>query len=361
MELQQTLSQQGFESGTALLRLNFKNSGTPLEEAMAEISKYFKGGDKVATSTPEASGTTSETSEPSTAAPAPQEETAQVADSTSDAAPELKNDPPEPMDIDKKEITQQAEPTSEKQAPTAVVAPSSVPLQLPTTGEFKIFAPPSSSIPAAARRAFNEADYVPTVEHARSHQNSLSTKGKNTRLLSDKELADEEAAQQKKLETVAKKGVTFRIRMPDESQVMVTFADSDTASKLYESVRDLLEFPTQPFHLRYISPKGAPLTMKDGLQRLIQDLKMTDREVLTFLWDENASNEARLSKKVLKQEWREKAQVMKVDEPEADNKPEEKPTFGSNLLGKMKAVGNMSNADKERKLKGILGKGLFKK
>ena len=34
--LQKTLSQLGFDSGSALLRLGFKNSGTPLEEAMAQ-------------------------------------------------------------------------------------------------------------------------------------------------------------------------------------------------------------------------------------------------------------------------------------------------------------------------------------
>jgi tether containing UBX domain for GLUT4 len=41
--LQQTLAQLGFDNGSALLKLSFRNSGIPLEEAMAQISHYFNG------------------------------------------------------------------------------------------------------------------------------------------------------------------------------------------------------------------------------------------------------------------------------------------------------------------------------
>ena len=40
-DLQKTLAQLGINGGSMLMRLNFKNSGQPLEEAMAEISGYF--------------------------------------------------------------------------------------------------------------------------------------------------------------------------------------------------------------------------------------------------------------------------------------------------------------------------------
>ncbi|KAI4131652.1 MAG: hypothetical protein LQ347_002880, partial [Umbilicaria vellea] len=42
MDLQKTLAQLGFNSGSVLLRLSFRLSETPLEEAMGEIDQYFK-------------------------------------------------------------------------------------------------------------------------------------------------------------------------------------------------------------------------------------------------------------------------------------------------------------------------------
>src|ERR1700761_4990860 len=41
-DLQKTLSQLGVTSGNILLRLSFKDSEKPLEEAMQDISQYFK-------------------------------------------------------------------------------------------------------------------------------------------------------------------------------------------------------------------------------------------------------------------------------------------------------------------------------
>jgi tether containing UBX domain for GLUT4 len=357
VELQQTLNLLGFDSGTALLRLNFKNSGTPLEEAMAEISTYFKGGEETATSTSVANGADAEMTETSPSVPIPQEEAPEVADSAPVTG--AQNEVSEPMETYETETPQPIEAISQDVYPKPVTSSSSEPFQPSSSGTIKIFAPPSSSTPQAARTAFNEADYVPTIEHARGHLATLSTKGKNTRLLSDKELAEKEATQKLKYDAAAQKGVTFRIRMPDESQVMMTFSNSDTASTLYDAVRNLIEHPTEAFSLRYMGTKGAPIAMKSGPQRLIQDLRFSGREILTFLWDENASNEARLSKQVLKQEWRQKAQVLRVEEPEVDNMPEEKGS--TNVLGKKAGGANYSNADKESKLKSILGKGLFKR
>ncbi|KAF2810422.1 uncharacterized protein BDZ99DRAFT_443178 [Mytilinidion resinicola] len=356
VELQQTLSQLGFDSGTALLRLNFKNSGTPLEEAMTEITEYFKTAEEPSASTPTASGSTAEATGLPPSVPAPQEKEPEVADST--PATDVQNVAPEPMEVDQTAATTGPDEATSQAEPNPATSPSSEPLQPSPSTEIKIFAPPSSSTPQAALRAYNEADYIPTIEHAKAHQASLQNRGKNSRLLSDKELAEQDAIRKQKSE--AQKGVTFRIRLPDESQVMMTFSNSDTASKLYESVRNLLVHPTQPFHLRYIGPKGAPLAMKNGPQRLVQDLRFSGREILTFLWDDNASSEARASKNVLKQEWQQKAQVLRVEEPEIDNRQEEKPS--TNILGMRKTGGgSTSNADKESKLKSIFSKGFYKK
>lgn len=46
VDLQKTLAQLGLNSGSVLIRLSFKSSGKPLEEAMQEIEQYFKAVDE---------------------------------------------------------------------------------------------------------------------------------------------------------------------------------------------------------------------------------------------------------------------------------------------------------------------------
>ena len=41
-DLQKTLAQLGFNNGSVLLRLSFRTTDTPLEEAMELIEQYFK-------------------------------------------------------------------------------------------------------------------------------------------------------------------------------------------------------------------------------------------------------------------------------------------------------------------------------
>ncbi|KAI9872514.1 MAG: hypothetical protein M1823_008150, partial [Watsoniomyces obsoletus] len=76
-------------------------------------------------------------------------------------------------------------------------------------------------------------------------------------------------------------------------------------------------------------------------------------------WAEDASAEARASRKTLAQEWQAKAQTLKVEEPAQPEKPEAFAKGQTVAEGKRKA--NMSSEDKESKLKNILGKGLFKR
>ena len=47
-DLQKTLAQVGINCGSVLIKLNFKKTEQPLEEAMAEIGQYFKEEEKVA-------------------------------------------------------------------------------------------------------------------------------------------------------------------------------------------------------------------------------------------------------------------------------------------------------------------------
>jgi tether containing UBX domain for GLUT4 len=223
----------------------------------------------------------------------------------------------------------------------------------------QIFSAPTSSTPQAARNAFIESDYLPTIEHAKVHQAQLLNKTRNTRLLSDKELEDQEKAQQEKIEAAAAKGGALRIRFPDGTLVQMNFTKDDTASVLYDFAQGFLDRKNEPFELKYTSPTGRlVLIQKDG-KRLSHDLRFSTNELITFQWAEGASPEARASRKTLAQEWQAKATELKVEElvPE---KPQPSSSQGQTVAeGKRKVA--MSSEDKESKLKNMLGKTLFKR
>ncbi|KAF2003385.1 hypothetical protein P154DRAFT_428683 [Amniculicola lignicola CBS 123094] len=377
--LQQTLSQLGFDSGSALLRLSFNNSGIPLEEAMAQITQYFKPEGIPASGTP-AESSAQPSSTPELDKPATEALESVAAETTRPDEPN-----PEPMDVNSKAAVQSNPETTSEPAPPllgedSIAQPDKDVVETPTKQaspnpepssqtpvsppprNIQIYAPPASSTPQAARRGFNDADYEPTIEHAKSHQASLVALTRNQRLPSDKEIAEQEAARLERIAAAAEKGGSLRVRMPDQTILQVDITKSDTADFLYTFVRSFLEYADQPFQLKYLGPKGGQVTLAPSSKSLMQDLRFSGREIVTFVWDENASNEARVARKALAKEWLDKAQALKVEEPVVQEKETSK--MGQ-LLGLGKAEGKrkagMSAGDKESKLKSILGKGLFKK
>lgn len=394
VELQQTLGQLGFDSGSALLKLSFKNTGTPLEEAMAQISHYFK------------------TEEPPTG-PAPGAHAVDPAQFTSaakleDAAPEatttvagetVKSDEPDAdiMDVDTQPAVQ---PTAEPAEPavseqnnasvddintspaTALAAatssttaepqqtqqqqqqqqhPNGPSLSPDQPRKVQVFAAPTSATPQAARAAFNESDFQPTVEHAKIHQAQLSNRTRNQRLLSDKELEAQEQERQAKLAALTEKPHSLRIRLPDGALVQMSLTKEDTASTLYDFVVNFLEHKTEPFDLKYTGPTGRLVLIARDSKRLIADLRFSTNELVTFQWGEHASPAVRASRKALAQEWQDKAQTLRVEEPVAAAQGGSGAEEGKKSAvseGKRKAL---SGEEKESKLKSILGKGLFKR
>lgn len=387
--LQQTLSQLGFDSGSALLKLSFKNTGTPLEEAMAQISQYFKTGEPASSTAPGAHATDPAQSKsvPDLDAAAPEAMTTVAGETIKSEEPD-----PEPMDVD----TQQAQPVSQPAAEPAVseqnnasaeainVSPaaalaaatstatsetpqdsgaaSSQPAEpAPSSSQprnVQIFSASSSSTPQAARNAFNENDYQPTVEHAKIHQAQLSNRTRNQRLLSDKELEEQEKERQAKIAAAVNKLHSLRVRLPDGSLVQMSLTKDDTASVLYSYVTSFLEKKNEPFDLKYTGPTGRLVLIARDEKKLIHDLRFSTSELVTFQWAEGASAEARASRKTLAQEWQAKAQTLKIEEPVTEE-PRKAESKGQTVAeGKRKA---MSSEDKESKLKNILGKGLFKR
>ncbi|KAF2034703.1 hypothetical protein EK21DRAFT_107831 [Setomelanomma holmii] len=378
--LQQTLLQLGFDSGSALLKLSYKNSGMPLEEAMSQISQYFKSEQ----STTAAEGAHAATSAQSTTQhtlenAAPEAETTVAGESIHAEEPD-----PEPMEVDKAPTPQPlAEPEVPAQGATAenvgdiepeatvaatassapAVSASTSPVPSSPTSErprnVQIFSAPTSSTPQAARNAFNESDYLPTIEHAKVHQAQLLNKTRNTRLLSDKELEEQEKARQEKIASAAAKGGNLRIRMPDGTLIQINISKEDTADGLYDFVKDFLDRKNEPFELKYTGPTGRLVLIEKNNKHLIQGLRFSTNELITFQWAETASAEARASRKTLAQEWQAKAQTLKVEESARPDKSEAPAMEQTVAEGKRKV--NMSSEDKESKLKNILGKGLFKR
>ncbi|KAF2792631.1 hypothetical protein K505DRAFT_278490 [Melanomma pulvis-pyrius CBS 109.77] len=367
VELQKTLTQIGFDNGSASLRLNFKDSGKPLEEAMAEISQYFSSSDpttsgahadtsaqassilglaKAALGVPET--TTSETSGKQELEQESKSDAMEI-DPTPEPAPETTSTPPDSS-------VHKTENTPLQEAPASTPSGSAPSQQSKLPRNVQIFAAPTSSTPQAARQAWNERDYVPTIEHAKSHQASLQTRTRNQRLLSDKELEQQENARLEKVNATAQKGGSLRVRMPDGVIIQMDMSRSDTADALYDFVASFLERKNEPFQLKHTSSTGKLVLISKDKKRLIQDLGLSSRETVTFVWDEGASDEARVSRATLAKEWQSQAQELKVEEPAAKEEPE--PVVQSKAEGKRKV--GMSNGDKESKIKNILGKGLFR-
>ncbi|KAI4145375.1 MAG: hypothetical protein L6R39_003816 [Caloplaca ligustica] len=328
-DLQKTLAQLGFNSGSVLLRLSFRISETPLEEAMEQIDQYFKSvqGDIK----PGAHAISMSTSE-------------SVPDSVEPVLGEGENgakSPPEPMtpSPDDQIITD----TQSTQQPASSALPQTVsppaptdPVQRPRT----VYKPSSSGTPRAAQQSFREADFEPTIRQAKLHQARLQQEGRNKTLLSDKELAEKENARAQKLADI--KEIEIRVRFPDGLMTHDTFSNLDTAQTLYDFVKGDLSNESEPFILKFISNKGTQTIPRNSTEKLVSDLGMSGRTLVNFLWDEGASLESR-TKPVLKQHLRAQAKEIEVPEiPEVgasedpaevstEGKPQQKSSIGSKM------------------------------
>lgn len=360
-DLQKTLAQLGFTSSSALLRCSFRDSGKSLEDAMTEISAYFKSVE-VPESTKEANG--AHASDAGTSATTTEASTPALADNVAGEP-----SPPEPTSAMEDVVPTTQEDTAPAPAPTTEAAstPTTAPPEAPApdtiTGPDErpivIYTPSSSTTPAAVRNtAFNPEDYVPTIDHAKSHQALLQTAGKNQRLASDAELAAAEQAKAEKLAAI--EGVTIRVRLPDTSHVEARFGKQETAAALYACVRGVLAHPDQPFALKYPGPRGPLVALADGAaKRLVADLGFQGRQLVNLVWDDAASPAAR-TQRCLKQEWYTQGHEMEVKEPPAVAAPSAAQANAGAASAAQPAKKATSSGDKESKLKAMLNKGLFK-
>ena len=406
VDLQKTLAQLGFNSGSALFRLSFGATDQPLEEAMAEIDRYF-----LSFETDAKAGAHSEGAGHLESAPDPHKPDAVMEDVGGTTAPDTLADATETVEA-------YAETTPAADAFVAADAskvdeqvPSDQAVMGPDQRLISVFAAPSSTTPQAARRRsqnflpasprestlesqrqttdsstdeFNEADYEPTIDHAKHHQSRLSKSGQNRRLPSEAEIKEQAEAVCRRLSSVRE--VELKIRFPNQTQVVSKFGAADTAKSLYGFVRSMIRYPDEPFTLSHPSSKGgariipapAPATFPfssstftsspahnarsshppseaadppsssfssppPSSPRLILDLGLSGRMLINFAWETGASTEARLASTVLKPQFAAAAQELRIDD--VSRIGAFKDAAAAKNKGKGEAGGGASSAD----------------
>ena len=310
-DLQKTLAQLGVNSGSILLRLKFRKTDRPLEEAMTEIGQYFKevegeerlgahaGSAADAQSVPdaEAEALTVDARAPSPPESSPFPETQPTSKVSANG---VQNSGP--VDIGKggsssDDLTQRIS----EQTVETVTGPSQRPIS--------IFAPPSSSTPKAALQKEHDDDFEPTLDHVKSHQKHLQANSQNKTLKSDAQLAAEAEAQAQ--ETAQIKKVEIKLRFPDQSQVSAPFTNLDTAHTLYDHARGLMRNPHEPISLTFRAGKGRQIIPENSDVKLIQGLGLMGRVLIDVGWGDATSIEAR-QVPALREEFRVKAQEIQV-------------------------------------------------
>lgn len=297
-DLQKTLGQLGLNGGSAMMRLEFQTTDKPLEEAMKEISQYFREEEREI-KTEEGSNSALKGNDTITdsIAKLPSEEPGSENINTTSPSEST------PVNLDPSQPT----PLSPAKRKTPSQEDESAIQQDASGRPILVYRPPSSSTPKAALTPHNDADYEPTIAHAKLHQSRLMTSTMNKRLPSEAEIA---AAENEKAEKMAAtKEVTVKIRFPDQSTVVSTFTKDDTGEELHKFVSRCILAEQEPFKLVW-NGKGPQIVPKSE-KKLIKDLGFEGKMLVNFSWEDSASDKARVGP-ILKKEYVAKAQEVVV-------------------------------------------------
>jgi tether containing UBX domain for GLUT4 len=347
VDLQKTLAQIGVTSGSALFRLNYKHSGKPLEEAMQEITQYFKEAEEKPASSA-AHGTHAEPAGSAKSALEHTLEPAAIAGSDNPPSPSKPNYMEDIQATPEPSAPSQAEPPS-KTAPTA--SANSPPSQPRITA---FLAPEANATPTSIKH--NEEDYIPTIDHAKSYQARLETAGQNRRLLSDKELEAQQQEKEAKLNAVS--SIPVRFRMPDQTQIQTSFTRFHNAQSLFATMSDVLRYPTEPFTLSYRDNSGKQANIPaTSTKSLIQGLGWTGATLVYVSWGQDVSEKAK-SEPALNDEYLKQATKLQAEQPKDEPEEEKKGGFLGGILGggnKDKGKSKLSAGEKEAKLGKLLG------
>ncbi|KAM3086847.1 hypothetical protein ACMFMG_000971 [Clarireedia jacksonii] len=306
-DLQKTLANLGLNKGNGLIRLTFRPTDQPIEEAMTVIGEYFQEEEKEPEPQP-AQKAVEPVTEAMSKVPSPQR---------TDEDVEMDLSPPSNLSLN----------TSTTPIPSSTSTPSNPPSAdqpiLGPDGEpLTIFSAPSSTVPRAALEPDNDEDYIPTIRHAKLAQSRLAQGTQNTKLLSYEEEQALEAEKAAKLTKI--KTVTLRIRFPDQMQVSRTITSESTAASLYTYVRSLIAAEDQPFKLIWHNKGPETIPNEEG-KLLIKHLGIIGPTIVNLHWEEGVSEQVRKAP-VLKDVYREKAKEQPVPVvPSVDNGEDEVP------------------------------------
>lgn len=311
-DLQKTLAQLGFNGGSTLIRLDFKKTDQPLEEAMAEIGQYFKDAAPTESSATNADFTSGEEVEtiPNAIARLPSAEpTSEEPPTTEDVEMLIREATKESSTDSTASVTPTKQPAPEN--PEEAVGPDQRPIA--------VYSAPSSHTPKAALQPHNDSDYEPTIAHAKLHQSRLQNSSQNKRLLSDAET--EQLERDKAAKLSAAKEVSIKIRFPDQSSIVSPFKADETGAHLYKYVTDVIVAEGQPFKLVWTN-KGPQTVPRDDKKKLIKDLGFEGRMLVNFVWETGAIDAARKGP-VLKPQFAQSAKEFAVVEPPAEEEEKE--------------------------------------
>ena len=315
-DLQKSLAQLGFNSGSVLLRLSFRLTKIPFEEAIKEIDSYFKS-----TEDEQVHSSQSASTEQAESAPLASRSLPPASDTEPHLLPERsflsqpESSPQESTPLLSTQLSRNdATPRPNPNALRSDIPPNpDEVVSGPAERPISVFAPSPVPTLAASRQLFNDKDYEPTIAHAKLHQARLATSTVNKRLPTDAELANKAEAQARRRGDVT--DVQIKFRFPDQMQVVSTFSKLDTTATLHDFVKGLMEKEDEPFSLNFSSVRGPMSLPKEGNLKLISDLGMTGRMLVNVAWDSGASTAIR-GRNVLKPEFQMKAKQIEVKENE---------------------------------------------
>lgn len=296
-DLQKTLAQLGFNSGNVLMRLSFRRTEEPLEEAMTKIAEYFTSSEEEMPAAKPGQASATPTAEETLGGP--QEQAAILTPSEA--------------------VGEHAALGATGQELTSSVSDQATPT-LTAGRAVTVFSPPTSDTPSSAQITHNEEDYIPSVEHAKAHQRFLNEASRNKRLLTDAEIAAKAAAEEARRSEVRQ--VDVKVRFPDQSQVVAKFGPKDSGLTLYGFVRSCLAppFSAEKFTLNVFSSPTAVRSAhankipESDQSLLIKDLGLAGRVLVNFSWTDISTTTERRSN-LLRPELRSQAQELKVEQP----------------------------------------------
>ncbi|OBS27332.1 hypothetical protein FPOA_01275 [Fusarium poae] len=308
-DFQKTLSQLGYNSGSVLIRLTYRQTDKTLFDAMTEISQFFNDTDEeyqkeeVPTTETEPVPTGEEIEKQEEHAP--QETTESKME---DVQPEPSQEATSVQQEKGLETVTEDNMEVDSSQPNDPLAPVNV------------FLAPSGSTPAAALAPAPDTDFAPTIAHAQLHQARLQENSRNKRLLSDKELEEKAAVEAAKINAI--KSILVKVRFPDNTSSDWQVSPSHTGRFLYDAVRHVMAHNDQPFHL--VLP-GTKIVIKDDLSSnngLIKAYKMSGRTLINLVWDDTVPKAVR-KEAFLKANVAQQGQQVKVPEPVTPNEKDE--------------------------------------